>query len=277
MASMETSSETKQELQFWESQQRNGDEADLKMARDLPDDTPQFILAALAQFERDAVDFCFGDAKGRVLDAGCGNGNLLTGALKKDGDGRGSTNATRFVGMDFSANMLHRAAARANGPRTEFLQGIVNRLPFQDQSFDWVVSSGVLTCLSSVQEAADALTEFHRVLKPDGVLVVDFFNCHSHFTLLRKYFKREPINPPEYVSPTGFTRGLEDAGFQVIARRGFDFKPCQGYLFMSRLRPLVDPCFVQEKFSRFLEAKVVPRHPELIRLGYRIYVKCRRI
>ncbi len=203
-----------------------------------------------------------------MLDAGCGNGNLLLKALNSK-----RAKGTRFIGMDFSSNMLGRAARRADG-RAGFLQGSVTHLPFQDQSFDWLASSGVLTCLPTCQDATEALREFKRVLKPGGILVVDFFNLTSHYTLLRKYLFRELINPPEYVSPANFWEALEDAGFRVLTYRGFDFKPCQGYLFMSRWRSILDPCFVQERLSHFLESRIMPRWPELSLLGYRIYVKC---
>ena len=259
----------KEELAFWESQKKSGDEMELKLARDLPNDTPDFILHMLSEFEREAAEFCFAEANGRVLDAGCGNGNLLLKALNHER----AAYRTRFIGMDFSRNMLSRATCRAEG-RAGFLQGSVTGLPFRDQSFDWLASSGVLTCLPTCQEATEALREFNRVLKPGGILVLDFFNRISHYTLLRKYLFREPINPPEYVSPADFRQKLKEAGFQVLAYRGFDFKPCQGYLFLSRWRPVLDPCFVQERLSRFLEGRIMPKRPELSLLGYRIYVKC---
>jgi ubiquinone/menaquinone biosynthesis C-methylase UbiE len=267
----------KEELDFWEGQKRCGDEMDLKLARDLPDDTPDFILKMMIDFEDEAARFCFSGAKGRVLDAGCGNGNLLLRALKKDINGRikAEDRALQVIGMDFSGNMLGRAARRAESDdRAGFLQGSVTCLPFQDMSFDRVVSSGVLTCLPTTQAAARALQEFYRVLKPEGVLVVDFFSRISHYTLIRKHLFREPINPPEYVSPAEFYGALEEAGFAVLACRGFDFKPCQGYLFLSRWRMIVDPCYFQEKLSRFLERKVLPGRHRLNLLGYRIYVKC---
>jgi ubiquinone/menaquinone biosynthesis C-methylase UbiE len=265
-----------EELEFWESQKRCGEEIDLKLARDLPDDTPDFILKMMGDFEEDAADFCFSDAQGRVLDAGCGNGNLLLRALRNK---RFQVNPEReslqIIGMDFSANMLGRAALRArSSDRTGFLQGSVTDLPFQDQSFDRVVSSGVLTCLPNTWAAARALQEFYRVLKPEGVLVVDFFSRTSHYTLIRKHLFREPIKPPEYVSPSEFQRALENAGFSVLACRGFDFKPCQGYLFLSHWRRVIDPGYFQERLSRYLERRVLPRQPGLNLLGYRIYVKC---
>jgi ubiquinone/menaquinone biosynthesis C-methylase UbiE len=265
-----------EELEFWESQKRCGEEIDLKLARDLPDDTPDFILKMMGDFEEDAADFCFSGAQGRVLDAGCGNGNLLLRALKnKKSQAKAEREALQIIGMDFSGNMLGRAALRARGDdRTGFLQGSVTNLPFKDQSFERVVSSGVLTCLPNTGAAARALQEFYRVLKPEGVLVVDFFSCTSHYTLIRKHLFREQINPPEYVSPAEFQRALDEAGFAVLARRGFDFKPCQGYLFLSHWRKVIDPGYFQERLSCFLERKVLPRRPGLNLLGYRIYVKC---
>ncbi len=289
----------KEELDFWECQTRCGDEADLKMARDLPDDTPDFILKMMIEFEDEASRFCFSGASGLVLDAGCGNGNLLLRALNCGRDDREAQEFTqtaatasksklrpplRIVGMDFSSNMLSRAALRAEGMNQAdggaagraagFLQGSVTALPFQDQSFDRVVSSGVLTCLPSTQTAFLALQEFYRILKPGGVLVVDFFSRVSHYTLVRKHLFRERISPPEYVSPAEFQAWLEDAGFAVLSRRGFDFKLCQGYLFMSQWRPIIDPGFFQEKASRLFERRVLPALPRLNLLGYRIYVKC---
>lgn len=282
----------RKELEFWETLRKGGEEVELKLARDLPDDAPEFVLRILTEFERDAAEFCFDGAGGLVLDAGCGNGNLLLRALEKEKIEKAkkvvpkaAKIATRFVGMDFSCNMLCRAASRAAGfssaegsaegdSRADFFQGSVTGLPFRDQSFDWLASSGVLTCLPSPAEAASALREFHRVLKPGGVLVVDFFNSASHYTIVRRHLFREAINPPEYVSPSAFLAELEGAGFRIVAYRGFDFKPCQGYLFMSRWRKLVDPFFLQERLSRFIEARIVPRLPGLSLFGYRIYVKC---
>lgn len=266
----------KEEQEFWERQKRCGDEIDLKLARDLPDETPDFILKIMGDFEEEASRFCFSGAQGRVLDAGCGNGNLLLRALKNEkGKAKAKSPALQIIGMDFSGNMLSRAANRARGDGgAGFLQGSVTSLPFQDRSFDRVVSSGVLTCLPNTQAAAKALQEFYRVLKPKGVLVVDFFSRTSHYTLIRKHLFREPITPPEYVSPGEFQKALEKAGFAVLSYRGFDFKPCQGYLFLSRWRPLVDPYFLQEKLSSILEERVLPIRPRLNLLGYRIYVKC---
>lgn len=268
-------SQEKEELAFWERQKRSGKDCDLKMARDLPDDTPEFILRLQNEFEEKAAAFCFAGSRGMVLDAGCGNGELfikaLKGSLLRDDE-------TRFMGMDFSPNMLNRARCRAAGDQGgAFIQGSVSCLPLRDRSIDWIACSGVLTCLSSTESLAEALQEFNRVIRPGGVLVADFFNRLSHYTLARKHLFKERIEPPEYVSFAEFSHYLKNAGFQVDGYLGFDFKPCQGYLFMSRYRTIVDPAYLQEHLSRFLERRVIPAYPRLNLLGYRIYVRCSKI
>ena len=270
----------REELQFWETQKRCGEDIDLKMARDLPDDAPDYILKMMGDFEEAASGFCFADARGMVLDAGCGNGNLMQRALKKRARLTekipGKRPALQIVGMDFSGNMLGRAAQRADGDdRTAFLRGSVTSLPFSDQSFDHLVSSGVLTYLPNADAAESALLEFYRVLKPGGTLVVDFFNRASHYTLIRKHVFRESIKPPEYVTPAEFYETLAEAGFVVISCRGFDFKPCQGYLFESPWHGLIDPGHIQERLSGLIERKIAPGQG-LNLLGYRIYVRCIR-
>jgi len=274
MSSSELSLPLKTSLQrderlFWESIQKRGEEIDIRYARDLPDDTPEFIIGILSQFEEEVAKFCFEGASGRILDAGCGNGNILMRASKFLPSGM------EYVGTDFSRKMISRAALRARDlSGTRFSQGCINHLPFKDRSFDRVVSSGVLTCLTSAEEAEDSLCEFNRVLKPGGTLVVDFFNQLSHFTLVRKVLLRETINPPEYISPKKFRSLLENSGFDVQDYRGFDYKPYQGYLFTSRWSSFLDPGFVQERFSRLIESKVAPHLPQINLFGYRIYVRC---
>ena len=264
----------REELAFWEQQRRSGSDCDLKMARDLPDDTPEFILQLQRDFEERAASFCFAGSKGMVLDAGCGNGNLLLKALEI---GTIESDDARVIGMDFSSNMLSRARWRAmHDPRAAFVEGSITALPFADRSFDRVVSSGVLTCLATTLSLEEALQEFNRVLRPEGILAVDFFNRHSHFTLARKHLFRERIYPPEYVSFAEFKNYLDNSGFMIEEHIGFDYKLCQGYLFMSRFRQVIDPAYVQERISRFLERRVAPAWPGLDLLGYRIYVRCKK-
>ncbi len=107
-----------------------------------------------------------GGAPFRMLDVGCGTGSLL--ALVSE-----LPQAELLVGLDYSAEMVARAAEKfaqgAGGDRLQAVHGDSERLPFADESFD------VLTCCNSFHHyphQAAVLREFHRVLRPDGLLVL---------------------------------------------------------------------------------------------------------
>jgi len=95
-----------------------------------------------------------------VLDVACGTGVVAGNAAKITGAG-GLT-----VGLDPSWNMLE-VARRERVPHA--IQGIAERLPFQDNRFDFV-SMGY-----ALRHVADLRTTFHeylRVLKPGGTLLI---------------------------------------------------------------------------------------------------------
>lgn len=71
-----------------------------------------------------------------------------------------------IVGLDPSAGMLARAE-RHQDPRVRIVRGHAESLPFQEHTFDHVVS--ILT-LCSVSHLSQTLLEIQRVLKPEGRL-----------------------------------------------------------------------------------------------------------
>jgi SAM-dependent methyltransferase len=104
------------------------------------------------------------DARGPVLELGCGTGRV-TGALARTG--------RRVVGVDRSAEMLGRAAARlGRGPaarRTTLVRGDITELPFAPGTLGAVVAPyGILQSLLSDSDLDAALREAARVLRPHG-------------------------------------------------------------------------------------------------------------
>ena len=96
-----------------------------------------------------------------VLDVACGTGVLAREATARVGP------AGRVVGLDPGAGML--AVAGDLAPDVEWREGMAESLPFQDQSFDAVVSQFGLMFFS---DRAKALGEMTRVLKPGSRLAV---------------------------------------------------------------------------------------------------------
>jgi SAM-dependent methyltransferase len=93
-----------------------------------------------------------------ILDAGCGTGGT-TIELRRFG---------HVVGVDLAWEALE--PARGRGLR-QLAQGSVERLPFQDASFDVATSFEVVYHLGVTNDAA-ALREIRRVLRPGGVLLL---------------------------------------------------------------------------------------------------------
>ena len=78
-------------------------------------------------------------------------------------------NQHRYVGLDLTAAMLTRARPRAGGLHFAPLRGDVQRLPFDDASFDVAVLHLILAV---VPAPTLCLAEAVRVLKPGGQLLV---------------------------------------------------------------------------------------------------------
>lgn len=102
----------------------------------------------------------------RVLDLGCGTGNLAL-RVKRACPG------VEVSGVDADPRMLSVAVAKAKraGVETAFTRGFAEALPYPDGSFDRIVSSLFFHHLSPPQKVS-ALREAARTLAPSGELHV---------------------------------------------------------------------------------------------------------
>ena len=106
-----------------------------------------------------------------ALDVGCGTGTLALEAYR-------SVGATGHIaGIDPGPAQIARArakAARRHAP-IEFKIGVIERLPFPDQTFDVVFSTLMMHHLPASLKR-QGLAEIARTLKPGGRLVISDFN-----------------------------------------------------------------------------------------------------
>lgn len=107
----------------------------------------------------------------RLLEIGLGYGSLGEALARLGAD---------YNGVDLAAApvaMMRARLARVPGARPEQVaQGSALALPFEDDSFDCVVSIG---CLHHTGDLFGAVAECRRVLRPDGRLVVMVYNRRS--------------------------------------------------------------------------------------------------
>jgi arsenite methyltransferase len=154
-----------------------GDEAQLHFAlgrdialrvgypRELLDAIPAEALASFAGvgYHLDLAALAPGDA---VLDLGAGSGtDAFCAALQVGASGR-------VVGIDFTDEQIIKATRlrdRDGFAQVEFLEASIDDLPFENATFDVVISNGVVN-LSPVKHRVFA--EAARVLRPGGRLAI---------------------------------------------------------------------------------------------------------
>ncbi|HEU5474963.1 MAG TPA: class I SAM-dependent methyltransferase [Actinophytocola sp.] len=136
-------------------------------------------LFGLAPIHQEMITLAGLRAGHRVLDVGCGTGNLLRSTGKRHRD-------VELVGLDPDPKALARARRKARRGRhvMRLDRGFAQELPYPDGSFDLVFSSLMLHHLDTASKDA-MLAEVRRVLRPDGVLILadvvrDGHDHHAH-------------------------------------------------------------------------------------------------
>jgi len=104
--------------------------------------------------------------EGSITDVGCGPGYLLQ-LLSKE------MPRHKLVGVDISEEMVERAKTNFSsiglGGRVEFKQGSADKLPFDDGTQDFIVST---LSLHHWADPESAFNEIYRVLKPSGQMLI---------------------------------------------------------------------------------------------------------
>ena len=180
-------------------------------------------------------------AGSRVLDVGCGPGELTLSLLHKGFD---------VSAVDISQYMINTAVRIINDhgfPKWgQISRGDIEGLGFDDDYFDVVVASGVLEYQKEDQQS---LSEMHRVLKNDGYLILNVTNrfCPNRIMGLpyqwskkwgptravldfmkSRVLRKGSTNPLPFFrahSPGKFDHTLSEAGFEKLYHNYFHFSP----------------------------------------------------
>ena len=121
--------------------------------------TGQTIRPGELALTRRAADCCGLGAGDRILDVGCGTGATADFLTSRYG--------VTVLGLDLSSVLL--ADARQQHPALKLIRGDGMRLPVKTARISAVYCECVCSLLP---DAVSAMKEFHRVLEPDGHLII---------------------------------------------------------------------------------------------------------
>jgi ubiquinone/menaquinone biosynthesis C-methylase UbiE len=102
----------------------------------------------------------------RILDLGCGTGEMALAIAR-------ASQAVTLIGVDGDADVLERAAAKAQaaGVELELHEALADHVPLPDANVDCIVSTLMFHHLEPSVKCA-ALAEARRVLRPGGRLLI---------------------------------------------------------------------------------------------------------
>ncbi len=178
--------------------------------------TDEFIYGRYQIFEEVKKDLKNLNPNSKILDLGCGTGHLSKFI---------SELGFEVVGIDPSKKMLD--LAKGNFPDISFVDAISVKLPFEDNSFDYVVSIEVLRYLHK-QDVMNTYKEIFRVLKPTGFFnlthvnkwATDFYYCYYYLIKLLQTIRGFKYHNCYFTSPYKEISNVKKIGFQNAIASG---------------------------------------------------------
>ena len=129
----------------------------------------------------------------KILDAGCGNGRNLKWFYKLD---------CKIFGLDISSDDIEYCKEIYTHQRENFIKASIERIPFEENSFDHVICNAVLHFAKDLSQYLEMFKELLRIVRPDGSL---FIRTASNFGLESKF---ELLEDGIYKLPDGSIRFL---------------------------------------------------------------------
>lgn len=184
---------------------------------------------------------------GLIIEAGCGNGNIMRTFARA---------GWRIEGMDFADRTI--AANRAIDPDGSYRLGDVRAMPYEDNSLAGYISLGVVEHFND-EVRAGILRECARCLRPGGAALITtpFFSPIRRARSRAGFFDHDDGGLPFY--QYFFTRRdlceqIEAAGLRVAATDGYDiYKGLKDTLSWPQVKRALDRFkAIGPRCSRFL-------------------------
>ncbi len=141
-----------------------------------------------------------------ILDAGCGTGQTAAYLSQQY--------KAHVFGLEINPIMLEKAKSRFQKLRLpiQLIQGSIENIPFNDQTFDFILSESVLAFVNKPK----ALKEFYRVLKTGGRFLANEMTINKRLTPQEEAEIMNFYSVDSLLLSEDWDRILQDAGFQNI-------------------------------------------------------------
>jgi demethylmenaquinone methyltransferase/2-methoxy-6-polyprenyl-1,4-benzoquinol methylase len=189
------------------------------------------------KWRRMAVRECLISRPVRVLDLGCGTGDLAIELVRQAGKN------SMVVGVDFNRNMLEIAVKKGirldNGGRLSFIYSDTGNMPFLEGYFDSAVISFAFRNLSYDNPMLEQyIAEVLRVLRINGRFIIletsqpksrfirKLYHLYMHYFVFwlgylisgsRKAYRYLVESATNYYSPEELKKVLLEAGFRQVS------------------------------------------------------------
>lgn len=172
----------------------------------------------------------------KIVDVACGTGDMM-GYWKKQAD-KSSVEIKELVGVDPSNGMVD--VARKKFPNFNYHISKATEIPLEDKNADML---SITYGIRNVVERQEALHEFNRVLKKDGLVVILEFMKDENKNILKKIrdvymhkilpyvggfisknleaYTYLPDSIESFVTIQGMQQELEAAGFEMLHTQSF--------------------------------------------------------
>jgi len=114
----------------------------------------------------------------KILDAGTGFGRIVKEIC--------SYNPDYIIGLDIAMDSLKTAKDFVNDKRAIFVHADLNNAPFPPETFDWVISLGVIHHVSNFEKSLHNLI---KLCKPNGRLLIAVLGRKGLIPSLRSFFR----------------------------------------------------------------------------------------
>ena len=168
------------------------------------------------------------------------------------------TSCSRFIlGIDISEQILRAAHSVYTDLQTVLSD--VRSLPFTEGSFDFILSNSTLDHFINHREISKSLHELHRILRPEGRLLLTLDNPVNPLITLRQLLPYSLLKRialvPYFVGltygPDRLRRSLEEAGFRLIEMTSIMHFPRVLVMAMARLIERFDSPILQRRLMQF--------------------------